>query len=109
MLKPQKIIAAVTALIMSVSMSAMVSAASSSACPPHITQEVELGVRYNHSLGSHEYLAEKRTNADGEVTYIYKTCYVRGIGYGYGYKCKVCGTITQECTRNTIQHSACGA
>lgn len=103
-----KIIAAITAIVMSVSMSAAVSAASSDACPPHLTEKVYIGVAYNHSLGEHEYLAEIRTSADGTVTNIYKVCYVQGIGYRYGYKCKKCGTITQYVTKNTMQHSACG-
>lgn len=104
-----KMIAAIAAAIVSVSMSVAVSAASGSTCPPHITKSVYLGVKYNHSLGEHEYVSNTIVDADGNIIKVYSTCSVRGIGYRYAYKCTICGITTQEYTQNTIVHSKCGA
>lgn len=106
--RKNKIIAVITSAVMAASMSTAIFAASSDTCPPHNLLERYVGVKYDHSLGEHEYLFDERTDADGVTHKIYKTCQMRGIGYQYEYKCTICGYVDRKVTKSTVTHSACG-
>lgn len=102
----KRITSAAIAAVMSIG---MVVSASAAECKTHYTFYRDLGIAYEQSAGSHEYIYEVRTEPNGNITYVYKKCTMRVIGQKYGYVCKYCGSVTQMVIKNTKLHSSCGA